>query len=108
MLAGVVHAIEAGIYWPGEAGWFAPLMNGLRHDDHYMVAADFDDYFATQRRIDKLWLSPSDWTRMCIMNIAHMAWFSSDRAIGEYAQDIWHVPFTMPADAGAGASEKTS
>jgi len=105
MLAGVVHAIEAGIYWPGEAGWFAPLMNGLRHDDHYMVAADFDDYFATQRRIDKLWLSPSDWTRMCIMNIAHMAWFSSDRAIGEYAQDIWHVPFTMPADAGA---EKTS
>ncbi|MGZ3292560.1 MAG: glycogen/starch/alpha-glucan phosphorylase, partial [Xanthobacteraceae bacterium] len=108
MLAGVVHAIEAGIYWPGEAGWFAPLMNGLRHDDHYMVAADFDDYFATQRRIDKLWLSPSDWTRMCIMNIAHMAWFSSDRAIGEYAQDIWHVPFTMPAEAGARASEKTS
>ena len=83
-------------------------MNGLRHDDNYMVAADFDDYFATQRRIDKLWLSPSDWTRMCIMNIAHMAWFSSDRAIGEYAQDIWHVPFTMPADAGAEASEKTS
>ena len=59
-----------------------------------MVTADFDDYFATQRRIDKLWLSPSDWTRMCIMNIAHMAWFSSDRAIGEYAQEIWHVPVT--------------
>ena len=48
MLAGVVDAIEAGIYWPGEASWFAPLMNGLRHDDHYMVAADFDAYFATQ------------------------------------------------------------
>ena len=31
-------------------------MNGLRHDDHYMVAADFDAYFATQRRIDQLWL----------------------------------------------------
>ena len=45
MLAGVVDAIEAGIYWPGEASWFAPLMNGLRHDDHYMVAADFDAYF---------------------------------------------------------------
>ena len=100
MLAGVVDAIEAGIYWPGEAGWFAPLMNGLRHDDHYMVAADFDAYFATQRRIDQLWRSPSDWTRMCILNIAHMAWFSSDRAIGEYAHDIWRVPVTMPADAG--------
>jgi starch phosphorylase len=65
-----------------------------------MVAADFDAYFATQRRIDGLWRSPSDWTRMCIMNIANMAWFSSDRAIGEYAQDVWRVPFTMPADAG--------
>ena len=99
MLAGVVDAIEAGIYWPGEASWFAPLMNGLRHDDHYMVAADFDAYFATQRRIDQLWRSPSDWTRMCMMNIANMAWFSSDRAISEYAQDVWRVPVTMPADA---------
>jgi len=98
-LAGVVDAIEAGIYWPGEASWFAPLMNGLRHDDHYMVAADFDAYFATQRRIDQLWRSPSDWTRMCMMNIANMAWFSSDRAISEYAQDVWRVPVTMPADA---------
>ncbi len=108
MLAGVVDAIEAGIYWPGESGWFAPLINGLRHDDHYMVAADFDDYFATQRRIEKLWLSPSDWTRTCIMNIAHMAWFSSDRAIGEYAQDIWRVPFTTPLDARAPALGKGS
>ena len=100
MLAGVVDAIEAAIYWPGEGGWFAPLMNGLRHDDHYMVAADFDAYFAAQRGIDDLWRSPSDWTRMCIMNIANMAWFSSDRAISEYAQDVWRVPVTMPADAG--------
>jgi starch phosphorylase len=106
LLAGVVDAIEAGIYWPGEAGWFAPLMNGLRHDDHYMVAADFDAYFATQRRIDQLWLSPSDWTRMCILNIAHMAWFSSDRAIGEYAHDIWHVPVTMPVHAGGEGGKK--
>ena len=42
---------------------FAPLMNGLRHGDDYMVAADFDAYFATQRRIDELWRSPSDWRR---------------------------------------------
>jgi starch phosphorylase len=28
-----------------------------------------------------------------MLNIAQMAWFSSDRTIGEYAQDIWQVPF---------------
>jgi len=64
-----------------------------------MIAADFDDYVATQRRIDKLWLSSSDWTRTSMLNIAHMAWFSSDRAIGEYASDIWDVPFETPAQA---------
>ena len=29
---------------------------------------------------------------MSIHDIAHMAWFSSDRAIREYGQDIWNVP----------------
>ncbi len=99
MLAEVIDAIEAGVFWPGEAGRFAPLMEPLRHHDYYMVTADFDDYVATQRRIDKLWRSSFDWTRMSVRNIAHMSWFSSDRAIGEYAQDIWDVPFTLPSDA---------
>ena len=67
-------------------------MNALRHSDHYMVAADFEAYFEAQRRVDQLWLSSYDWTRASILNTAHMAWFSSDRAIGEYAADIWHVP----------------
>jgi starch phosphorylase len=100
MLAAVIDSVEAGIFWPGEGGLFAPLMHGLRHDDHYMVTDDFDDYFATQRRMDKLWLSSFDWTHKSILNIAHMAWFSSDRAIGEYAQDIWDVPVAMPVAHG--------
>ncbi len=99
MLARVLEAVEAGIFWPGEGGRFASLINELRYHDYYMVTADFEDYVATQRRVDKLWLSSSDWTRMCMLNIAHMAWFSSDRAIGEYAHEIWDVPFETPADA---------
>jgi glycogen phosphorylase len=104
MLGRVIEAVDTGIFWPGEAGRFSPLMNALRHHDYYMIAADFDDYVATQRRIDKLWLSSSDWTRMSMLNIAHMAWFSSDRAISEYASDIWDVPFETPADALHGKS----
>jgi starch phosphorylase len=101
MLADVIDAIEAGIFWPGEAGRFAPLMQALRHHDYYLVTADFDDYAATQRRVDKLWMSSFAWTRASILNTARMAWFSSDRAIGEYAQEIWDVQYTMPADAAA-------
>ena len=61
-----------------------------------MVTADFDAYFDTQRQIDRLWLSPSDWTRKSMLNMAKMAWFSSDRAIGEYAAEIWDVPVSPP------------
>ena len=98
-LAHAIEAVEAGVFGPGEEGQFAPLMSQLRYQDYYMVSADFDDYYATQRRVEMLWRSQFDWTRTSIMNIGHMAWFSSDRAIGEYARDIWEVPFTMPADA---------
>jgi len=61
-----------------------------------MVLADFEAYFHTQRGIDKLWLSKADWTRTSILNIANMAWFSSDRAISEYAKEIWNVPSGAP------------
>jgi glycogen phosphorylase len=71
-------------------------MNPLRHSDYYMVSADFDAYFTTQRSVERLWLSIFDWTRTSMLNVARMAWFSSDRAIGEYAQDIWKVPFELP------------
>ncbi len=105
-LAEALDAIEAGVFWAGEAGRFAPLTNALRHHDYYMVTADFDDYFATQRKIDKLWQSHFDWTRMSILNTARMAWFSSDRAVGEYAEDIWRVPFETPAESLARAQKQ--
>ena len=96
-LAATVEAIETGVFSPDDADRFAALMNALRHSDYYMVTADFDAYFATQRSVERLWLSTFDWTRASILNIARMAWFSSDRTIGEYAQDIWKVPFELPS-----------
>jgi starch phosphorylase len=92
-LTGAIEVIESGVFSPDEADRFRTLMNALRYSDYYMVTADFDAYFATQRSVERLWLSTFDWTRASMLNIAQMAWFSSDRTIGEYAQDIWQVPF---------------
>jgi len=97
-LAEAIEAIETGVFSPDDVDRFAALMNALRHSDYYMVTVDFDAYYATQRSVERLWLSTFDWTRASMLNIARMAWFSSDRTIGEYAQDIWKVPFQLPSN----------
>jgi starch phosphorylase len=92
LLGEAISAIEYGLFSTGDGGRFGALTYALRHADYYMVTADFEAYYRTQRTIDRLWQSSADWTRMSILNIANMAWFSSDRAIAEYADDIWDVP----------------
>jgi starch phosphorylase len=91
-LARAVSAIASGEFSPGEPGRFESVAHALRHLDHYMVSADFDSYYECQRGIDARWQVVPAWTRAAILNVARMAWFSSDRTIREYAQDIWNVP----------------
>jgi starch phosphorylase len=98
-LAEAIALIETGAFSDGDGGRFGPLINALRYSDYYMVTVDFDDYYDAQRRIDRLWMSTSDWTRVSMLNTANMAWFSSDRTISEYAQDIWNVPVRPPKAA---------
>ncbi len=89
-LGQVIAAIESGEFSPGERDRFMPIAHSLRELDYYLVSADFDDYFRTQRTIDVQWPQPQ-WTMMAILNVARMGWFSSDRTIREYAEDIWDI-----------------
>jgi starch phosphorylase len=88
----VVESLAAGAFSPDDPARFAPIVQSLTDYDRFMVAADFDAYWDAQRAVDRLWQSPERWWRAAILNTARMAWFSSDRAIREYARDIWHVP----------------
>jgi len=96
LLAGAVHALESGLFTNDDRDRFTPLVKALRHHDYYMVTADFDAYYTAQRRVDRLRQSASVWASMSILNVANMGWFSSDRAISEYASDIWNVPIEQP------------
>jgi len=91
-LARVFDAIASGAFSPGDSHRFDELTEALRHADEYMVTADFEDYFATQRRVDALYRQKEAWAKACITNIAGVGWFSSDRAVRTYATEIWHAP----------------
>lgn len=87
-----INAIGSGEFSPGDPGRFESIAHALRYLDHYMVSADFDSYYAAQRAVDARWQVTPAWTRASILNVARMAWFSSDRTIREYAEEIWNVP----------------
>jgi starch phosphorylase len=91
-LAHAVDAVASGAFSPGDPHRFDNLIQALRHADDYMVTADFEAYFGTQRRVDALYRRKEAWAKACIANIAGMGWFSSDRAIRAYADSIWHAP----------------
>jgi glycogen phosphorylase len=91
-LSAVIEGLETGSLAAGDAHRFAELANTLRYSDPYMVAADFEAYREAQKNVERLWQSPRDWRRATILNVAGMSRFSSDRAIAEYAADIWNIP----------------
>ena len=51
-------ASSHGVFSPDEPDRYRGLVNALRHHDHFLVCADFDDYFAAQRRIADMWRRP--------------------------------------------------
>jgi starch phosphorylase len=91
-LSAVIDSLESGEISHDDPVRYAPIVASLRGYDPFMVAADFDAYWAAQRRIDAMWQNPAAWWKSSIENTARMGWFSSDRAISEYAADIWRTP----------------
>ncbi|MBP8273391.1 MAG: glycogen/starch/alpha-glucan phosphorylase, partial [Acidobacteria bacterium] len=53
--------------------------------------ADYASYIACQDRVDALYRDQDEWSRRAILNVAAMGNFSSDRAIQQYADEIWRV-----------------
>jgi starch phosphorylase len=81
-----------------EPGIFEPLRETLlTGGDYYMHLADLRSYVHVQQRLGDLYADQDAWTRKAILNVAGSGKFSSDRAIAEYAGDIWAVtPCPVP------------
>jgi starch phosphorylase len=95
-LAEVLEAIASGMFSPDDRNRYRKLVDGLRQHDYFMVAADFDAYQVKQREVSALWQDKNAWWRIAVLNTARMGWFSADRAILDYAQDIWRAESALP------------
>jgi len=91
-LKGVLDSLAAGDFSKDGPNRYHALVDALLSYDPFMVAADFDAYWVAQRDVDRAWRDPKRWWRSSILNTARMGYFSSDRAVREYADEIWRVP----------------
>jgi starch phosphorylase len=91
ILQQVLDAVGYGVFSPGEPQRFRELVEELACNDHFLVTADFASYADAQRQVAARWLDQAAWWRSSVLNTANVGWFSSDRSIREYAEDIWEV-----------------
>ena len=93
-----IDQIASGYFSKGDSNLFQPLVESLKNRDDYLLFADYQSYIECQQRVSHAYRDQDNWLKMSILNAARTGYFSSDRTIREYAQDIWHVqpvPITL-------------
>ena len=74
------------------SGDFSLIHDGLMHqNDADFVLKDFRPYVSAWEHLGEVYGDRRRWNRMALANTANSGFFSSDRTIREYAEDIWHV-----------------
>ncbi len=88
------HAIDMvadGTFSNGDRNAYSPLVADWLTKDWFMTLADFSAYMDIQSEIEALYADELEWNRKALLNTASSGWFSSDRTIREYRDEIWHA-----------------
>jgi len=67
------------------------IINNLLGKDYFLVLKDFDAYIKAQELANKMYNDKKEWFKKVVYNIANSGFFTSDRTISEYNDDIWHL-----------------
>jgi glycogen phosphorylase len=86
-----IDAIAEGVFSHGDRGVFASVVDSVLGRDEYLTLADYRAYVDSQDEVSAAWTDPHRWTRMSILNTARCGFFSSDRTVRDYCEQIWHV-----------------
>jgi len=86
-----INLIKGGHFSQGDKEKFRPLIDNLLNHDPFCVMADFSDYCDAQDRVSSAWTDSDRWNRMSLINTARSGFFSSDRSIRDYCNNIWGI-----------------
>ena len=87
----VLDQLTNGFFDKVSVDEFADIRNNLLYQDHYFILKDFDAYVEAQEKINDLYKDQKKWLHMAIVNIAKSGFFTTDRTMRQYNEDIWHV-----------------
>lgn len=95
-LKDVVDSLMSGEFKDNDSFMLLDIYNGLLRQggsksDTYFVLKDFRSYVDMQREVDRSYRDRLGWARKCLINLANVGKFSSDRTIQEYADEIWEI-----------------
>ena len=94
-LKDIIDLIQSNFLSPVEFGLFEPILRSVTASDYFFVCADFDEYARTQEIVSDTYSDKTGWIKKSIINVAKSGKFSSDRAIADYAKNIWDVPYKI-------------
>ena len=78
--------------WTNDRNCFIDLANEfLLRKDEYLILADYHSYKNAHKHVNELYMDKARWAHICLMNVAKSAFFSSDRTINNYVDDIWKL-----------------
>jgi glycogen phosphorylase len=94
----VIEQLTNG-FFPDEDDEFEAIYDSLlMQNDQYFVLRDFDSYVNVQKEVGRIYEKRDQWLKMSLTNIAQSGYFSSDRTIKEYSNEIWKInPSVIPS-----------
>jgi glycogen phosphorylase len=90
-LQDVLFMIAEGRFSPDQPDRYHGLVHRVWHHDYFLVSDDFDAFHVAQGEVDRAYADTERWVRMAAMNTARSGFFSSDRTIRSYMDEIWGV-----------------
>jgi len=86
-----IDLIASGYFSNGDQSVFRPLIDSLLYHDEYLLLADYPSYIEAQDQVEAVYRDQERWAKMSILNTARSGFFSSDRSMRQYCEEIWHV-----------------